>query len=225
MGFNLSKMLGTNSGLGGKALSVLAPGLQETAGALGLGPKVGTPELMRAEMNADAAKILSDRDINANLPSDVYQKEIVNEQNRGTDSGGLLLSGGGMDSPFSDALDKRQHKQFDSHTSNMKRSDASDAPAIRAGRIASSLGAIRNDALNSVKFAEKMKVAQQNKQFARNNAIATIFRSVGTVAGTALGGILGGTEGAKLGATAGQAGGAAIGNEYTGGKTGNLNYL
>ena len=224
MGFNISKALGTNSGLGGKALSIMAPGLQETAGALGLGPKVGTPELERAQLNQDAADILSQRTENANKDPAEYENDIVNEQNANTSGAGFLLAGGGVDSPMKDAIAQRQNKQFASQTNKMKQSDRGDAASIRAGRITSSLGAIRNDALNAIKFAEKQKVAQQNKQFARNNAIATVFKNVGTIVGTVAGAYFGGPEGAKVGASAGQGAGNAVGAE-TAGPTGNLNYL
>ena len=136
MGFDLGKTLGVNSdneGWGGKALSIMAPGLQETAGALGLGKKVGMPVLEKAELNADARAILAQRSADAAKDPAQYEQEIVDEQNQGTDQAGLLLSGGEMDSPYGKALHDRQSKELQSYTGRQKQSDKNDAPAIRAG--------------------------------------------------------------------------------------------
>lgn len=224
MGFNLGSSIGIGKGGGMTPLDVFAPGLTDTAGLLGLGPKVGAPDLQQAELNKDAQDILSDRTANANLDPKEYEKQIANEQNVNTEKAGGMLAGGSVDSAMKDAIQRRQEKQFGSLTGRMKRSDLSDAPATRAGRISQSLGAIRNDALNAVNFAQKMKLAQQNKQFARNNAIATVFRSTGALAGMLVGGYLGGTQGAKMGAAGGSAGGASIGGAVAG-PTGDLQYL
>jgi len=216
--------MGLFGGGGFGLLDVFAPGLSDTAGALGLGPKVGTPNLQKAELNKDANDILSERTANANLDPKEYEQKIANEQNRGVTGSGALLAAGNVSSPMSDAIQKRQAKQFGSLTGKMARSDLADAPATRAGRISSSLTAVRNDALNAVNFAQKMKMAQQNKQFARNNAIATVFRSGGALVGTALGAYFGGPQGAKAGGQAGQMGGAALGGAVAG-PTGDLQYL
>ena len=224
MGFDLGKTLGIGKGGGFTPLDIFAPGLTDTAGALGLGPKVGTPNLQKAALNKDATDILAERSANANLDPKEYEQKIADEQNRGVNGASSLLSAGSVNSPMSEAIKKRQAKQFGSLSGKMSRSDLADAPATRAGRITSSLTAIRNDALNAVNFAQKMKTAQQNKQFARNNAIATVFRSGGALVGTALGAYFGGPQGAKMGAQAGSAGGAALGGAVAG-PTGDLQYL
>lgn len=222
MGFSLGKIFGNS--LGGAGLDTFVPGLTDTAGLLGLGPKVGTPDLQHAELNKDATDILAERTENANKPSGEYEKQIADEQNRNVGEAKGFLSGGNVDSPMGDALQRRQAKQFGSQTNKMYRSDLADAPSTRAGRITQSLGAIRNDALNAVKFAEEQKLANQNRQFARNNVIATVFRSVGSLGGMIVGGYFGGVQGAQAGAKGGQAAGNIVGGRVAG-PTGDVSYL
>ncbi len=223
MGFDIGKTLGDN--LPAAVGNLLAPGLQDAAGAFGIGgKKYAMPTLQHAELDPIANDILNQRAARASLTSDAADKQIVGEQNKFIDEPGGLLTGGGVDSPMQAALQARQSREHGSLTNKMRRSDSADSGVVQGQRTASTLGAIRNDSLNAINFAQKQKMAEQNKKFARNNAINQIFRSGGALAGAAIGTWIGGPEGGKAGAAGGSAAGSGIGNTV-GGQTGDLQYI
>jgi len=220
MGFNLGKALGGGQG----AMSIFMPGTQEAAGLLGLGAKIAPPDLQKAELDPNAASILEQRNKDFSLPPTEYEQRISAEQNTGIERGGDFLAGGNVDSPMRDAILKRQQKEFGSQTSKMRRSDKAEAPNIRAQRMASTLGAMRNQNANAINFAEKQKIANENKKFARANAVNAVFKNVGTGIGMVLGGYFGGPQGAKAGAQFGQTTGNAA-SMGVGGQTGDERYI
>lgn len=208
------------STLGG-VLTAINPYTAIWSGLLGVGgQKYAAPEIDESQIDPDAAAILEQRAQRDSGPA----TDIAADQNLGTGSASGLLAGGGVGSPMQDALARRQQRQFGSHVNKMRRSDESDAPVSQGARQASTLGAIKKNSVNAINFANKVKIVEQNKKFARNSAINSIIRGGSTLVGTVAGGFLGGTEGAKVGATAGQGFGSAAG-QSVGGETGNMSYI
>lgn len=186
--------------------SIAGGATQLIGGAVGVNT-ADMPELEKAKLDPYTKQILDQRVTEANAPTDQTEKSIVEQQNRGVGSGSQLLSGGGIDSPMHDALQARQNRQFNSATNKIKRTDQVNAPAERFSRLAGTLGAVRNDAHNAMKFAQDQKLASQNQMFAENNALASILGTYGSFLGSAVGGPGGGALGGAAGRSVARANG------------------
>jgi len=207
-----------------KKYNPLAIGANVVGGLLGVQSGIDTPELQHAELDPATSQVLDKRVAEASQPHEQFANQLVGEQMGNMDLAKNMVSAGRgpgiMDGATSEAIKRRQQRQMGSQQNEMERSIRANSMATQAGRQAATLGAVNKNAAQALSFAKKAALADQNRKYARNNAINQIVRGTSTVAGAALGGAYGGAEGARAGAALGQGIGGSVGPQG-----GNLSYL
>lgn len=178
------------------------------------------PEVNHASLDPNTSRLLNNKLVDATISPDFAKSTLADQEMKGVQSASNLLKGGGIDGATNEALQRRQQRQFASTQNQMQKSAEMDAPKIQAARTQQTLGIVRNDSQAASDFAKQTLMTQQNKTFARNNAINSILGTVGTAVGAGAGAAIGGWQGGAMGANLG--GGLARSVGPTGG---NLNYL
>lgn len=190
---------------------------QVIGGAVGVNTQ-DMPDLKKANLDPNTQSLLKNRFDEATAPQSQAESKTVEDENRGVGTGSSFIHGGNVNSPMSQALQDRQGRQFGATVNKIRRSDIVNAPVANFDKVSSTASTMRNDALNAMQFAQAQKQANQNAQFAENNALASILGTAGTIFGTAWGGQAGGAIGGAAGRTAATANGPQGNVGYLNGK-------
>ena len=204
MGFwDTAKTVGKYAALGplGAQGLLAKKGLDHVAGKMGDDAESGIPDYNAPELDAATRGLQDQQSARANQSVE----DIAGESLAGTEqAGGLLPQYSVGDDSLKQALNRRTQKSFQGDMNKMKAQAETRAYSEKSKRL-NAVAQTQNQ-MNQWQHGVEMQKyqVQQAKKQARNEAMQSVFGTVGTLGGAAVGAFAGGPAGAGVGANMGK---------------------